>query len=109
MFANIFKGAPMGNRNAAGPRGGSHSTVPQGDIDKITAESAELKAKSTKELLKQHQGMSKVQGSYTASEVGGKQGLIDDILRQRHGQKRLDAFYARPMPKKYRNSVTSLG
>jgi len=105
MFAKIFKGAPMGNRNAAKDHQGGAmqdkaSEVPASDIARIASEHANLKSKSTKDLLKLHQGLSKVRGSYTAGEMGGKQGLIDGILQHRHGEKRVSAFYNQPKAKK---------
>ena len=47
-----------------------------------------LMGKSTDEVHKIHQGtLGKVQSKYTPAEVGGKKGMVADILRHRHGDK----------------------
>jgi hypothetical protein len=54
----------------------------------------QLKAKDTKTIHgihKQIQG--RVVGNYTAAEVGGKSGMISDILRHHHGDKKVAAHF----------------
>jgi hypothetical protein len=59
-----------------------------------------LRNKSTAEVLKTHQGMSRIDSKYTAAEVGGKQGLIASILHHRHGEKRVNAYFDLPAGKR---------
>ena len=57
----------------------------QADIKK---DHESLMGKSTDEIHKIHQGtLGKVHSKYTPAEVGGKRGMISDILRYRHGDK----------------------
>lgn len=63
------------------------------DNPQVEAYYQELRRKPTDELLKQHQNLRKVKGTYTAAEVGGKNGLITDILESRFGRHRMN--YAR--------------
>jgi hypothetical protein len=47
-----------------------------------------LMGKSTDEVHKIHQGIQgKVHSKYTPADVGGKKGMVADILRHRHGDK----------------------
>jgi hypothetical protein len=49
---------------------------------------------TTADLLKRHKSSKRVSGPYTAAEVGGKQGLISDLLNDRHGNKSVKAYFA---------------
>lgn len=49
----------------------------------------ELRALPTDEVFKKHQRLSRVRAKYTAAEVGGKQGMIADILESELGRKRM--------------------
>ena len=62
----------------------------QADIHK---DYTDLKTRSTADLHKTHQEtLGKIHSKYTPGEVGGKQGMIADILRHRHGHKAV-AYY----------------
>lgn len=76
------------------------------DVDRPITESqlAEIKQyydmykrKSSSELVDIYRKVQRVSSSFTAAEVGGKQALIDMLLRDRYGQWRLDIFYSRKL------------
>lgn len=73
------KTEPMDEKNNA------LDTRRQADIKK---DHESLMGKSTDGVHKIHQGtLGKVHSKYTPAEVGGKKGMIGDILRYRHGDK----------------------
>jgi hypothetical protein len=55
---------------------------------------AAYKNMSTADLLKKHKASKRVSGPYTAAEVGGKQGLISDLLNDKYGNKHVKAYFA---------------
>ena len=53
------------------------------------------KSRSTADVLKTHKGIHRVQSqNYTAGEMGGKEGLISDIMRNKHGKQRMDHYHS---------------
>jgi hypothetical protein len=53
------------------------------------------KSRSTADVLKTHKGIHRVQSqNYTAGEMGGKEGLISDIMHNKHGKKRMDHYHS---------------
>lgn len=70
------------------------ATAQDWELKKIHKEYTGLKAKSTSDILKIHQGLRRVTAKYTAGEMGGKQGLIDGIMHHRHGQSRMDVYHS---------------
>ena len=60
----------------------------------IGKDHADLKARSTTDLHKIHQGtLGKIHNKYTPADVGGKQGMISDILRHRHGDTHVARYF----------------
>lgn len=59
----------------------------EGRLARIKKDHEELKKMDTKDVHRIHQGQHKIVSKYTPAEVGGKQGMIADILRNRHGDK----------------------
>ncbi len=78
----------------------------QWELKKIHGEYKHLKSLPTADVLKKHKALQRVSASYTAAEMGGKEGLISDIMSSRHGSKRMDAYHA--LPKKHKNALSSL-
>lgn len=74
------------------------------ELKKIHGEYKHLKSLPTADVLKKHKAQSRVSASYSAAEMGGKEGLISDIMRNRHGQKRMDAYHA--LPKKHKDALS---
>jgi hypothetical protein len=74
-------GTSEGARKAAQTRKQHHPDV--------HASHQQLSRKSTVELLKMHHQMNRVTSKHTAAEVGGKQGMISDLLRARHGNRKV--------------------
>jgi hypothetical protein len=65
------------------------------------------KSRSTADVLKTHKGMHRVQSqNYTAGEMGGKEGLISDIMQHKHGKTRMTAYHALPSAQKKALSET---
>jgi len=75
------------------------SELAEAKVDKegfpeVHADHEALKSKSTAEIHKQHQGtLGPVRGKYSAAEVGGKRGMIGDILRSKHGVKKVKGYF----------------
>ena len=63
------------------------------EYDKIHSEYTSLKAQSTADVLKTHKAGNRVSAAYSAAEIGGKNGLISDILHDRHGKRRVAAYF----------------
>lgn len=60
----------------------------------IGKDHANLKARSTEDLHTIHRGtLGKVHNKYTPADVGGKRGMISDILRHRHGNKHVAHYF----------------
>ena len=60
----------------------------------IGKDHADLKVRSTTDLHKIHQGtLGKIHNKYTPADVGGKQGMISDILRHRHGDTHVARYF----------------
>lgn len=76
----------------------------QWEFKKIHGEYKNLKSKPTSDVHKIHMGLHRVTSKYTPAEVGGKQGMIDDIMHHRHGEKRMTAYHA--LPKKHKDSLS---
>ena len=76
----------------------------QWEFKKIHGEYKNLKSKATSDVHKIHMGLHRVTSKYTPAEVGGKQGMIDDIMHHRHGEKRMTAYHA--LPKKHKDSLS---
>lgn len=74
--------------------------VQHSELSKIHHEYKHLKSLSTPEIHAKHKGLYKVVAKYTPAEVGGKQGMIDDIMHHRHGEKRMGAYHALPQKNK---------
>jgi hypothetical protein len=74
------------------------------ELKKIHGEYKHLKSLPTSDVLKKHKALRRVSASYTAAEMGGKEGLISDIMHSRHGQKRMDAYHS--LPKKQKNALS---
>lgn len=74
------------------------------ELKKIHGEYKHLKSLPTSDVLKKHKAQNRVSASYSAAEMGGKEGLISDIMRNRHGQKRMDAYHA--LPKKHKDALS---
>ena len=69
-------------------------TPDAGRQTQIGKDHTDLKARSTADLHKIHQGtLGKIHSKYTPAEVGGKQGMIADILRHRHGDKHVAHYF----------------
>lgn len=74
------------------------------ELKKIHGEYKHLKSLPTSDVLKKHKALRRVSGNYTAAEVGGKEGLISDIMIARHGTKRMDTYHS--LPKKQKNALS---
>ena len=74
------------------------------ELKKIHGEYKHLKSLPTTDVLKKHKALRKVLASYTASEMGGKEGLVSDIMHHRHGQKRMDAYHS--LSKKHKDNLS---
>lgn len=73
------------------------------ELKRIHGEYKHLKSLSTAEVHAKHKNQYRITSKYTPAEVGGKQGMIDDIMHNRHGQKRMDAYHA--LPKKHKDAL----
>lgn len=74
------------------------------ELKKIHSEYKHLKSLPTSDVLKKHKAQNRVSASYSSAEMGGKEGLISDIMRNRHGQKRMDAYHS--LPKKHKDALS---
>lgn len=73
-------------------------------LKRIHAEYKGLKSSPTDAVLRTHKSLSRVRANYTAGEMGGKEGLISDIMHHRHGEKRMAAYHA--LSKKDKESLS---
>jgi hypothetical protein len=73
------------------------------ELKKIHTEYTAHKATPTAVLLKKHQARNRVTAKYSAAEVGGKEGLISDLMNDKHGQKRMQAYHS--LSKKDKNAL----
>lgn len=71
----------------------TEAKVDKENFPEVHADHEHLKTKSTVEIHKQHQGLNRVKGKYSAAEAGGKHGMIADILRAKHGHKKVDGYF----------------
>jgi hypothetical protein len=84
---DAVKHDPKTGQFAAGAGAGSKPTkIHHPDVE---SHYKELRAKTTQELHKQHRGLSRITSVYKPAEVGGKSGMISDILRHKHGNKKI--------------------
>ena len=74
------------------------------ELKRIHSEYKGLKSLTTAQVHTKHKGQYKVTSKYTPAEVGGKQGMIDDIMHNRHGQKRMAAYHA--LSKKQKDALS---
>lgn len=77
--------------------------VEQWELKRIHKDYTHLKALPTKDVHAQHKNRHRVVAKYSPAEVGGKQGMIDDIMRDRHGEKRMSAYHA--LPKTHKDAL----
>ena len=69
-------------------------TPDAGRQTEIHKDYTDLKVRSTSDLHKTHQKtLGKIHSKYTPGDVGGKQGMIADILRHRHGDKHVAHYF----------------
>lgn len=74
------------------------------ELKRIHGEYKHLKSLTTADVHKKHKSLYRVTSSYKPAEVGGKQGMIDDIMHHRHGQKRMGTYHA--LTKKQKDSLS---
>ena len=90
-LANTYKAATPKQTATEGLEKEHLDASRQAEIGK---DHADLKTRSTTDLHKIHQGtLGKIHNKYTPADVGGKQGMISDILRHRHGDTHVARYF----------------
>jgi len=69
--------------------------VQQHELKRIHKEYLYHKSRPTADVLKTHKSLHKVQSqNYSVAEMGGKEGLISDIMHDAHGKTRMAAYHS---------------
>lgn len=70
------------------------SKVNHQDHPEVHAHYQALKQRTTAQIHKEHQSIQgRVHSKYSAAEMGGKRGMISDILHNKHGKKKVDGYF----------------
>jgi hypothetical protein len=88
-YVGLYKARAKGTDESV-----TESAIDDWKLKQIHKEFNGYKGMSTADILAVHKNQRKISGNYTAADAGGKLGMVSSILRSKHGDKHVDAYFA---------------